>query len=652
MLAEFTRFFRNKVRNALLLADLAILLVMTIISARLIWPRYISWGKTLIYWGMLAILFVVFMLLLKTHKQLWRYSEKTELFGMMNAYALTCITALFINHIFSGDVPVRITLFSVIGSEMISCYLRTVFRKLYNARSRRAGGEQSENKGRRPIAIIGAGSAGVMLMHEISRNKESPYVVWGFFDDDENKIGLSIDRVPVRGNIESIPEKIKSSDVHDIVLAIPSLGPERRREIIDICKNLNSRLKIMPDIVMAMEDGTDKLVRSIRDIKVEDLLGRRSIVFTDNEIKDFIRDKTILVTGAGGSIGSELCRQIASAKAKAVIIFDINENSSYLLQNEIHDQIDDDIRVYVEIGSVTDIRRVEDVFGKYRPDVVFHAAAHKHVPLMEQCPYEAVKNNILGTKNVITTASSVDVEKFVFISTDKAVNPSSVMGATKRYGEDMIRALSRQPFNRTCFVSVRFGNVLGSAGSVIPIFQDQIARSGPVTITDKRATRYFMTIPEAVGLVLKAGAMASSSETYILDMGEPMKIIDLAENMIRLLKMEPYKDIPIIEIGLRPGEKLHEELLVSDEKHIATKESKIFVEKNNTNVNWSTVVRQLDEFGAAVSNGDNERIRQLLHRYVPGYHNADTADNESDAKVAVRRSDLPRELGREIIRVG
>jgi len=362
-----------------------------------------------------------------------------------------------------------------------------------------------------------------------------------------------------------------------------------------------------------------KRQQPVREVNIEDLLGRTSVRFSQSELKEFISNRTILITGGGGSIGSGLVRQLISVEVKKLIVFDINENDSYVLYQELRPVLKYRSQLIIEIGSITDVKRVNHLFMKYRPEIIFHAAAHKHVPLMENCPYEAVENNIFGTYNLLNAARESKCWKFVLISSDKAVNPINIMGATKRYCENMMRAFAGVTGNLTDFVSVRFGNVLGSQGSVVPIFQMQIACGGPVTITDKRITRYFMTISEATGLVVRAAAMAKCSETYILDMGEPIKIIDLAENLIRLSGYEPYYDIPIIEVGLRPGEKLYEELLANSEVHIATADSKIFIAQNDLNLSIYTLDEQLNMLRTAVASMDNNLVIDLMKQYIPDY---------------------------------
>ncbi len=353
-----------------------------------------------------------------------------------------------------------------------------------------------------------------------------------------------------------------------------------------------------------------------QDINLEELLGRTQVILDNSDIMDFLRNKTILVTGGGGSIGSELCRQIAEAKARKLVIVDIYENTAYEIQQELRQRYGDRLELRIEIASIRDKERINQIMERHHPNIIFHAAAHKHVPLMEDCPEEAVLNNIFGTYYLVLAADRYRVDKFVLISTDKAVNPTSIMGASKRFCEMLLQSMKES--SRTEFVAVRFGNVLGSNGSVIPLFQKQIALGGPVTVTDKRIERYFMTIPEASQLVLQAGAMACSSEVYVLDMGNPIKIIDLAENLILLSGHMPYTEIPIIETGLRPGEKLYEELLINQEELIATSNHKIFIEHQD-NISKHDINKKLKILKKALRKKSQSEIKRALKTVVPNY---------------------------------
>ena len=568
-------------------------------------------------YGICLVIVLLLLRLFRTNRNLWRYAGPREYLTLMHAYLAAFVLFFVLNKtILRLPVSELMVLLANMVALFASLYIRISYRAVY-ARLQRKTDKAKNSK--RPLAIIGAGAAGIALQEEISRNPKSPYTVWGFFDDDTNKVGMAIHGVPVRGRIDDLPERMNRAGIQDVVLAIPSLGLKRRQEVLELCNRFSCRLKIMPDTIVSLVDQKASMERSMRPIKIEDLLGRTSVHFDRAELDPFIKGKTVLVSGGGGSIGSEIARQLVQLGVKNLIIFDINENDSYVLFRELKPSLPADCHVVIEIGSMVDKKRVLDIFRRYRPDIVFHAAAHKHVPLMEGCPYEAVYNNIFGTYHLVQAAKAFHCEKFVLISTDKAVNPTNIMGATKRYCENLLRAISLEKDNQTSFVSVRFGNVLGSHGSVIPLFQMQIAQGGPVTVTDKRMTRYFMTIPEAAGLVIRAGAMAKNSETYILDMGSPVKILDLAENLVRLSGFEPYKEIDIVETGLRPGEKLYEELLVNDKNHVATSDSKIFIERNSVNVTMDLIHTQLQALKEAVDATDSQRVLQLMRSYVPNF---------------------------------
>ena len=460
--------------------------------------------------------------------------------------------------------------------------------------------------------LIGAGSAGATVLRELQSSEKSENKVVCCVDDDSAKWGKSIRGVPIVGGRHCISVAAAKYRVEEIILAIPSVSARERKEIMTYCQATNCTLKTLPGIFQ-LANG-DVSIQSIRKVRIEDLLGRESVHVDMAGIAEHIRDKTVLVTGGGGSIGSELCRQIASYGPRQLIIFDIYENNAYEIQMELrrtHPELD----LRVLIGSVRDRARLESVFAQYRPDQVYHAAAHKHVPLMEDSPCEAVKNNILGTLNTAELADRYGAKRFLLISTDKAVNPTNVMGASKRVCEMAIQMVGRR--SKTEFVAVRFGNVLGSNGSVIPLFKKQIAEGGPVTVTDPRVIRYFMTIPEAVSLVLQAGVYAHGGEIFILDMGEPVKIDDLARNMIRLSGFEPDVDIPIRYTGLRPGEKLFEELLLDSETDRRTQNDLIYIAKD-VPFDDQALAQAIDRLRRAAADNDPD-IREILAQVVPTY---------------------------------
>ena len=475
------------------------------------------------------------------------------------------------------------------------------------------------------IMLIGAGEAGRVLLHELRSSPRITAKVCCLIDDDPEKKGRYLSGVRVLGGREKIVAAARKLNVTQIIFAIPTATPRQKREILDICKMTGCRLRVLPGIYQLVNGEVS--LQSVKDVQVEDLLGREMIRFDESRMFTFLQGKTVLVTGGGGSIGSELCRQVAAFAPRRLIIVDIYENNAYDIQQELLRRHGDKLDLQVEIASVRDRERMEELFCFYRPQLVFHAAAHKHVPLMEDCPGEAVKNNIFGTYNVVLAAEKAGVEKFVMISTDKAVNPTNIMGATKRFCEMILQSRAH---SATEFVSVRFGNVLASNGSVVPLFRRQIAEGGPVTITDKRVIRYFMTIPEASQLVLEAAAMARQGQVFVLDMGEPVKILTLAENLIRLSGLEPYKDIQIKEIGLRPGEKLYEELLMNSENLSSTENRRIFIEQQRE-LSAEKIAAALRQLSAALAGGKSgEEITALMKRLVPTYRDPDEVNQKAE----------------------
>ncbi len=476
--------------------------------------------------------------------------------------------------------------------------------------------------------IIGAGVAGRMLISEIFNAQQSPYTgdklaaqyePVCIVDNAPDKLNTEIMGVKVVGTSSDIPNLAKQYRIEQIILAIPSLPEENRKLIIDICNETKLPLKIIPFIGTLILGEDTSLLRQVRDIKTEELLGRDPVTFNNKNIKDFVHNKICMVTGGGGSIGSELVRQIAKYEPKQVIIVDIYENNAYEIQQELVMEYGDELNLVTLIASVRDYYRMNQIFERYRPDVVFHAAAHKHVPLMENSPMEAIKNNVVGTFNVATLAQFYKVKKFVMISTDKAVNPTNAMGASKRCCEMIVQYLAQQKGNCcTEFVATRFGNVLGSNGSVIPIFKKQIEQGKPVTVTHPDIIRYFMTIPEAVSLVMEAAAMAKGGEIFVLDMGKPVKIVTLAENLIRMYGKEPYVDVPIRFTGLRPGEKIKEELLMMEEGLKKTSNKLIYIGKQ-IEIDEDSFITQLRELRDAALENDEETAIRALHKIVPTF---------------------------------
>lgn len=462
------------------------------------------------------------------------------------------------------------------------------------------------------VLIVGAGVAGATILREILLTDKIDLSVVGLIDDDENKIGSYILGVRVLGTTEQITEIAKETEADLIIIAIPSATAKQLKVITNRCIQTKCKVKMIPGLYQLI-DGTISFSR-LRDVDVEDLLGREPVKCNLDEIMGYIENKTVLVTGGGGSIGSELCRQIATHSPKRLIILDIYENNAYDIEQELKRRLPE-LDLVTLIASVRDKTKIDDVFKTYRPEIVFHAAAHKHVPLMETSPNEAVKNNILGTYNVVAAADKYEVLKFVQISTDKAVNPTNIMGATKRACEMIIQAFAKR--SKTCFVAVRFGNVLGSNGSVIPLFKKQIAEGGPVTVTHKDIIRYFMTIPEAVSLVLQAGAYAKGGEIFVLDMGEQVKIYDLATNLIRLSGYEPGVDIEIKVTGLRPGEKLYEERLMAEEGLTRTQNDRISIGKP-LEIDEDKLFNALDRLKNEAY-AESDKMKEIVKELVPTY---------------------------------
>ncbi len=462
------------------------------------------------------------------------------------------------------------------------------------------------------VMVVGAGMAGDVLIREMKNSDKINMTPVCVIDDDKNKIGQYIDGIKVVGNTSKIVEAAKEYLVDEIIIAIPSVSKKRLSDIVKECKKTRCEVKVIPSVgQLATGEVT---VRNIKDISIQDLLGREQIKVNLEEIMGYIEGKVVLVTGGGGSIGSELCRQIAEHNPKQLIIVDIYENNAYDIQQEL-ERKNPNLNLLVLIASVRDSKKIDNIFATYRPHIVFHAAAHKHVPLMETSPNEAVKNNVSGTFKVADAAGRNATEKFILISTDKAVNPTNIMGATKRICEMIIQTMNKR--YDTDYVAVRFGNVLGSNGSVVPLFRKQIEEGGPVTVTHKDIVRYFMTIPEAVSLVLQAGAYAKGGEIFVLDMGDPVRIYDLAENMIKLCGLEPNKDIDIKITGLRPGEKLYEERLMEEEGLKKTANDMISIGKP-LKINEENLLAKVQELYIEAYN-ETDKMKELVHELVPTY---------------------------------
>lgn len=555
-----------------------------------------------------AAAFVLSMYVFGTYRTMWVLSGTQDYIKVIGACAAASAVGMALNLIFYPELYFKFSACTFMLSSLMIVFLRICVRGIYHIYTARvtAMGEPKR------LMIVGAGNSAAMLMKDISSNENLNYDVVCLIDDDPNKFHASINGVKVVGTRYDIVKAALKYEIDEIMIAMPSAGVGDRREIIEICNDTDCKIKTLPSMdQMIIDDG---MLNQIRNVKIEDLLARDPVKLDNSGIRQYIENQTILVTG-GGSIGSELCRQIMKFNPKKLVVLDIYENNAYDLQMELNKKYPDN-KPDIVIASVRDMARLDDIFKKYRPYIVFHAAAHKHVPLMEDSPGEAVKNNVFGTYNVTKCADKYGVKRFVMISTDKAVNPTNVMGATKRICEMIVQ--TAQQNSKTEFVCVRFGNVLGSNGSVIPLFKRQIEEGGPVTVTDKRITRFFMTIPEAAQLVIQAASYAKGGEIFVLDMGEPVKIYELAKNLIRLSGFKPGVDIKITECGLRPGEKLYEELLMSEEGLTNTSHNKIFIGKP-IDIEKKQLDAMLYKLKEAAENDDNELIKDVLAEAVPTY---------------------------------
>ncbi len=559
-----------------------------------------------------GILFCLILYFARIYSVMWFYSGTKDYLRLilcgMSASSMSILLHLALYH----ENVVKISVLAVV---LVTAWIvgsRMSMRAWYRIDKERSISPSDYPQKR--LLIVGAGEAAAVVLRDMDRNENwNNYNVVGFIDDDFNKRHARIAGVQVLGTRNSIPRICRAHKVDEILIAIPSAPASDRKEIIEICNETKCKVKILPSIDQMI--GTSQEKARVRDVQIEDLLAREPIQLANEEIYDYIQNKVVMVTGGGGSIGSELCRQIMRFYPKQLIVLDIYENNAYELQMELNRRYPDN-KPTVIIASVRDKDRLEAIFSAYRPQIVFHAAAHKHVPLMEDSPGEAIKNNVFGTLNVAKCADKFGAHRFVLISTDKAVNPTNIMGATKRICEMVVQSMQHN--SKTEFAMVRFGNVLGSNGSVIPLFKKQIEQGGPVTVTDKRITRFFMTIPEAAQLVLQAAAYAKGGEIFVLDMGEPVRIYDLAKNLIKLSGYQPNEDIKIEFCGLRPGEKLYEELLMDEEGLVNTSHHKIFIGKP-IEIDSKNMELMLDKLNKASESDDAEYIKDVVEQLVPTY---------------------------------
>ncbi len=610
----------------------------------------IGWGAVAIHYLILAVCILVFRYLFTVYRQIWRYSTSISYLYIITSDIVAGICYYPLIHIIPVQKVSFVRACTVVAVNLlISISIRLLYQYLYeranniytgNVFLRKFMGavtglsftgystvsvsdvEHSHSKIK--IAIVGAGQVGAMLAEELLKNPFATYDPCCFIDIDQSKIGRVLFGLPVISGNSSISEKLKELSVQEIVFALPQLAPERIKELYEFYKKTGCKIKVYDYPIMQTAEGGK---RHMREFDIEELLFRKSVKIEDPQTNEYYKGKVVLITGGGGSIGSELCRQIARMQPKILVILDVYENGAYDIQQELRIAYGAALDLRVEIVSACDRNGLEKVFEAYRPNVVLHAAAHKHVPLMEHNVCEAIKNNVFGTLNTVELAEKYGVDKFIMVSTDKAVNPTNVMGATKRVCEMIVLSHGLNS-KGTSFSATRFGNVLGSAASVVPLFKRQIMKGGPVTVTDKRIIRYFMTIPEASQLVLQSGAMAKNGELFVLDMGKAIRILELAETMIRLCGFEPYRDIDIIETGLRPGEKLYEERLIRPEELDKTQNDLIFIERDIP-LAPEVIAEKLNILRGALMNDDDATAKAALMSIVPTYRKPDDVNSSA-----------------------
>jgi len=575
-------------------------------------PHYLTALGYFIIYACVVVLLVYYTFHL--YQSIWRYASVTEAYHIILAYLIIAPLFLFGNRFVALRIP-RASLFIA----YIFCGICCIASRFGYRMLRYVLREETQESPYRTL-IIGGGQAAREIIKDIILGRHTEYKIKSIVDDNPSKRGRYLEGIKIEGNRYDIPKIVKEGRINTIIYAISDATAEDKKEILNICKETGCKIQVVPSLFRLVSGQLN--VTKLRDVRIEDLLGRDEIHVNNSEILQDMGDKTVLVTGGGGSIGSELCRQIAATNPKLLIIFDIYENCAYAVQQELK-RAYPQLNMLVLIGSVRDEKRVNSIMEKYRPDIVYHAAAHKHVPLMEDSPCEAVKNNVLGTYKVAKAAQKYGVKHFLLISTDKAVNPTNIMGASKRLCEMIIQSMAKrqqqqqQQQEGTIFAAVRFGNVLGSNGSVIPLFKKQIKEGGPVTVTDKNVIRYFMTIPEAVMLILQAAHYAKGGEIFVLDMGKPVKIDDMARDLIKLSGLTPGKDIKIVYTGLRPGEKLYEELLMDEEGLTKTQNDLIYIGQPidfDENI-LETVLAKLDTLSASESDEMKQAIAEVVTTY-------------------------------------
>lgn len=628
-------------------------LVVAIASCFLIFYLYLHNTGNLIDYSVSIIKSLLFILLVfgirfsfKLYSQVWRYAEVNCYLKLMVSDGIAALLFYGIDRIILQELlnikrlsfGNTVSLFSI--DLLIVLAMRIVYRycfkygnnvsklgKLSNTILKvfsLGSVKNSNNKDivKTPVAILGAGRIGVSLAEDLTNNANSEYTPAMFLESDPNKIGREIDNIHIYD--EKIDKKqFEKYRIEEVIFTVPDMDIEKRQELYKRYKSYGLKVKVYDYPIIE----TANAKKTLREFDIEDLLFRKTVSVVDDETKKYYKNKVVLITGGGGSIGSEMARQIAKMEPKQLILVDIYENGVYDVQTEMRFAYGDKLDLRIEIGNVCEKETMEKIFSTYKPQIVIHAAAHKHVPLMEHNTIEAIKNNVFGTLTTVETSEEFGVKRFIMVSTDKAVNPTNVMGATKRMCEMIVKTHAENKKSKTTFSMTRFGNVLGSAGSVIPLFKKQINNGGPLTVTDKRIIRYFMTIPEASQLVLKSGAMAKNGELFVLDMGKPVKILDLAESMIKLSGLTPYKDIDIVEIGLRPGEKLYEELLINTDNLTKTKDKLIFIDHDEP-LSIKELNKKLDILKKACASKDNLKAKKALKQVVPTFKDPEEVNNK------------------------
>ena len=614
--------FIRKHRNIYLrIMDIAIIMIsyyvaQVIIGNRLVLTQEIN-QKLLITIGIAILIYGGILQIFKTYKNITRYENGNDYLIYVLACLISCTIMIFFNVL--KIVPIVDERTNLIASLIIVTAIigyRVFIRLILNEGNSKHRKNAEDN--RKNVLVVGAGEAAKTLLSTIKNSMSNTYHVVGLVDDNENKVNYAISGNKILGTRYDIPRICKENNVEVIFFSISNISPEDRKKILEICQETGCKVRILPGTKDLIKDKP--LMQNFRDVQIEDLLGRDPIKLDNKNIGKLIEDKVVLVTGGGGSIGSELCRQIIQFKPQKLVIVDIYENNLYDIEQELKFNYPE-IEVDAIVASVREKHRLNEIFEEFKPYLVFHAAAHKHVPLMETSPLEAIKNNVFGTYNVVNCADEYGVKRFILISTDKAVNPTNIMGATKRLCELIVQAKNK--VSQTEYAAVRFGNVLGSNGSVVPLFKKQIANGGPVTVTHKDITRFFMTIPEAVSLVLQAMSGAKGGEIFVLDMGEPVKIYDMAVKLIKLSGLEPDVDIQIKVTGLRPGEKLYEEILMAEEGLSETKHDKIHIAKPSK-IDMDMLQQKLDKLTHLLETANNEQkdeIKDVISDVVPTYRN-------------------------------